>query len=221
MKNLYVTLIATSLIVACGPKSSSTNKPNTNNNAKPTLVGSENPTLLAAVEAFKEEKYDPNTDENKALGEDIAGAEMVLSAKKSDTVEARFDVLIGSSCERISATVAKDKGRSMSVEVTGPNRNGDEAIHAGYALFQTKCLGAKDSCDQIAVMFSKQKDMNGGKQAHVVMAFTRQTDGTYKLEGWPTTKKDAFKSVSEAAKACDAKQQQQQAQTQKPEPKTK
>lgn len=117
-----------------------------------------------------------------------------------------------------------NSGKSTPVTIVAPGLNGDEATPAGYASLENKCIGAGGGCETVAVLFSKQKDRNGGKAAQVVIAFKLKEDGTYGLVGWPTTKKDAYKTVTEAAPICVEREKQAQQQkeadtTQKPEPK--
>lgn len=223
MKNLYISLIATGL-VACGSSKNNPAKPAATNN-KPALVGSENPVIVAAVSAYKEQGYDPNTDENKALADDLIGAEILVSAKPGEalSVEPQFAVLVGSTCEHIYKSMWGNSGKSTPVTIVAPGLNGDEAIPEGYANLENKCIGLGGGCETVAVLFSKQKDRNGGKAAQVVIAFSRKEDGSYQLVGWPTTKKDAYKTVTESAPICVEREKQAQQKevdpTQKPEPK--
>ncbi len=217
MKHLYVALCATSLLVsACG--GSKGNK----NNIKPapkTTAGEntgtrgidlqgENLLMVNAIEGFKAQGYNPNAPENKALADEVAGAEVTMEQADETSKKAKFTVVLGSTCEMVSksmhgnqyALAEKEQrsagGKGTPAEVTpGNGQKGSVAYPAGYADLENKCVGANGGCDHIAVLFSK-RDINGGKPAQVVIAFTMNNKGGYDLVGWPTAKKGAFKSVT-------------------------
>lgn len=212
MKNLYIALFATALVTTACSRSSNNKNPNANGN-QPKKTGSapdisEDTLLVNAINAFKAEGYDANTSENKALAEDLAGAEMQIEAHDETSKIALFQVILGSSCEMFSKRMhgnqnAEAGNKGPGAQVTP--RLGDVDYPAGYADLENKCIGAGGACDHVAVLFSKQKDVQGGKPAQVVIAFKLSGDGkSYELVGWPTSKKGAFKSVS--AYAAESKQ---------------
>ncbi|OQW50343.1 MAG: hypothetical protein A4S09_00680 [Proteobacteria bacterium SG_bin7] len=224
MKNLYISLIAAGL-VACG--SSKHSNPGAKTSDKPQPVVIADPVIVAAATAYKDQGYDPNTAENKALAEDLIGADLMLNTQEGEAKEARFGVFVGSSCEDISKIMPWNSGKDTPVFISAPGLNGDLPNPPEYANLENKCIGANGGCETVAVLFSKQKDRNsGGKAAQVAIAFAKKEDGSYRLVGWPTTKQEAFKNVEEARVQCDKKdkqteqqpEQKESAPTQKPEP---
>lgn len=212
MKNLYVSLVAASLIVSGCSRSSNNpnaNKANQTKKSGATPDVTEDALLVNAIAAFTAQGYDANTPENKALAEDIAGAEMQVEHHDETSKIANFQVILASSCEMFSKrmhgnTSAEQGNKGKGAEVTP--RTGDMNYPAGYADLENKCIGAGGGCDHVAVLFSK-RDMNGGKPAQVVIAFKQNEKGSYDLVGWPTSKKGVFKSVSaytQESKQCAA-----------------
>jgi hypothetical protein len=103
MKNLFITLVAASSLVACSsPKAA---KPNAaNNGGNPGFTKPDPVTSIAnAVEAFKSKGYKPNTKENQDFANEIVGADMLLEQTPNDKTSklAKVSVVL-SNCDTVS-----------------------------------------------------------------------------------------------------------------------
>lgn len=210
MKNLYIcSFVAVALTLsACGQGTHT--KPSNPNGGSPsgkTNVADQAGTIKAdiplakAALAFKDKGFDPNLPENKALAEDIGGAQMqVVGGEKVGPAEVQ--VILDSSCEIFSATMWDKQRKPAKVKFSKLQPGGTPDM---YGTIETRCIGIHGvGCDQVGVLFTRN-DLNGHK-AQTVITFSADENGKYSVTGWPTSKHNKFVDVESFRKVGQCNQ---------------